>query len=151
MWKDTEIAYLAGIIDGEGSIYIQRRITKAGYISYFPRFQVVNTNQKVMEWIENTFGGNLYKKPRTKHNTKWRLCFEWFTTVEIMDQLLPLIIPYLIIKKEHALVMMQFRSTFNKRNGSRGVNSSVQDLRFEYMKQIKHLNHPIFIPSPLSP
>jgi hypothetical protein len=151
MWKDTEIAYLAGMIDGEGSIYIQRRITKAGYMSYFPRFQVVNTNQEVMEWIQNTFGGNLYKKPRTKHNEKWRLCFEWFSTVGVMDELLPLIIPYLIIKKQHALVMMQFRATFKSNNGSTGVTPVIQDFRLECMQKIKHLNHPIFVPSPLSP
>lgn len=142
MWKDTDIAYLAGIIDGEGSIYIQRRITKQGYFSYFPRFQVVNTNREIMDWIKNTFGGLIYDKPRIKHNPKWRMQIEWFTTVGLMDQLIPLIIPYLIIKKQHAIIMMQFRATFKSNNGSSAIKSDIQDFRLECLQKIKHLNNP---------
>src|SRR5271157_2596022 len=109
MWSDVQLAYLAGIIDGEGSFYICRRLNYGKYFSYHPRFQVVNTNREVMEWIKNTFGGLIYDKPRIKHNPKWKMQIEWITTVGLMDQLLPLIIPYLIIKKPHALVMMEFR------------------------------------------
>lgn len=142
MWKDTEIAYLAGIIDGEGSVYIQKRITPAGSISYFPRFQVVNTNQEVMTWIKNTFGGLLYSKPRMKHNAKWKTQIEWFTTRRLLDQLLPLIIPHLIIKKRHAVIMMQFRETFKTNAGSVGVKPEIQEFRLECMLKIKQLNHP---------
>lgn len=142
MWSKEQLAYLAGIIDGEGTIFIQKHI-KNGYTSYWPRFQISNTNRELMEWIKNTFGGLAYDKPRIKHNPKWRMQIQWYTTVSLMDKLLPLIIPYLIIKKPHAIIMIEFRNTFAKKFGSAGVNPEVLNFRIECMQKIKHLNNPI--------
>ena len=139
MWTETQLAYLAGIIDGEGSIYIQgRKRFKA--ISYFPRFQIVNTNKDLMQWIHKTFGGLIYDKCRKKHNPKWRPQIEWFTTRGLLDQLLPLIIPYLVSKKKHALIMVEFRKTFEKKFGSQGVPQDIQDFRIECHNRLKLLN-----------
>jgi hypothetical protein len=144
MWKDTEISYLAGIIDGEGSIYIQQRAIKpSGYISYFPRFQIVNTDRQLMEWIHNKFGGLIYDKPRIKHNPKWRMQIEWFTTRSLMDKLLPLIIPYLIIKKPHAMIMQDFRKSFQIRYGKGKIPKEIYQFRLDCLLKIKQLNHPI--------
>ena len=146
MWKEWELGYLAGMIDGEGSIYIQRRLVH-GHWSYHPRFQITNTNRPVMEWIHQTFGGLIYDKPRKHINLKWKMQIEWFTTVGLMDTLLPLIYPFLIIKKPQATIMMKFRKTFTQKEG-RSVSQETQNLRFEYLTQIKHLNSPL-MPSPL--
>ena len=143
MWTKEEIAYLAGIIDGEGSIYIQRRITPKGHYSYFPRFQIVNTNQKLMNWIHKKFGGLIYKKSRKKQNIKWKDQIEWFTTRGLLDTLLPLLLPFLIIKKEQAEIMIKFRSTFTNKTERIKVPESIQDFRLECLNKIKQLNHPI--------
>ena len=138
MWSITEISYLAGIIDGEGSIYIQSR-KRSDAIDYFPRFQIANTDKKLMDWIHSKFGGNLFQKNRTRHNPKWRLQYEWFTTRKLMDQLLELIIPYLICKKEHAQVMLEFRKTFLEKK-SHKVSSEVLSFRNECLHKLKILN-----------
>jgi LAGLIDADG DNA endonuclease family protein len=138
MWTIAELSYLAGIIDGEGSIYIQSR--KRSYaIDYFPRFQIVNTDKKLMDWIYSKFGGNLFQKNRIKHNPKWRLQYEWFTTRKLMDQLLELIIPYLICKKEHAQIMLEFRKTFLQKTSYR-VSGEVLSFRNECLHKLKVLN-----------
>jgi hypothetical protein len=142
MWNEGKIAYLAGIIDGEGSIYIQRRKTKSGW-SYFPRFQVVNTNRKLMEWIKQTFGGLIYDKPRNHIQSHWKMQIEWFTTRGLLDHLLPLIIPYLVIKREQAEIMIKFRQSFKKEYPRQIPSEEVQNFRFECLNQIKQLNHPI--------
>lgn len=139
MWKESEIAYLAGIIDGEGSIYVQRRKTKTGW-SYFPRFQVVNTNRKLMEWIHQTFGGLIYDKPRIKHNPKWKMQIEWFTTRSLLDQLLPLLIPFLIIKTNQAKIMIEFRNSFKNTRRGEIVPEEIQEYRLSCMCRIKELN-----------
>lgn len=138
MWSIQELAYLAGIIDGEGSIYIQSR-KRVDAIDYFPRFQIVNTDRQLMEWIHTKFGGNLFQKNRVKHNPKWRLQYEWFTTRKLMDELLILIIPYLICKKEHALIMIEFRKTFLKKE-SHKVSCEVLAFRNECLHKLKILN-----------
>ena len=95
-----------------------------------------------MEWIKKTFGGLIYDKPRTKHNPKWKMQVEWITTVGLMDKLLPLIIPYLIIKKPHAVIMMQFRATFKTKRETTISMIDIQSFRLECMQKIKHLNNP---------
>lgn len=137
MWTEAQISYLAGIIDGEGSIYIQSRNLK-GSMDYFPRFQIVNTDKKLMDWIHQTFGGNLYTKNRLKHNPKWRTQYEWFTTRPLMDQLLDLITPFLICKKEHAQIMLEFRKTFKIR--IKPVPKETLDFRLNCLHKLKSLN-----------
>ena len=138
MWTIAEISYLAGIIDGEGSIYIQSR-KRSNYIDYFPRFQIVNTDKKLMDWIHSKFGGHLCQKNRVKHNPNWRLQYEWFTTRPVMDQLLKLIIPFLICKKEHAEVMLEFRKTFLEKHNHK-VSDEVLAFRNECLHKLKILN-----------
>jgi hypothetical protein len=108
MWKDTDIAYFAGIMDGEGSIYIQRRLHR-GSTDYFPRFQVGNTDLVLMTWIKETFGGTLYEKRRLSAPEHWKAQYEWFSTRPLLDVLLPLITPYLKTKRRQAEIMMEFR------------------------------------------
>jgi hypothetical protein len=138
MWTDTQLAYLAGIIDGEGSVYIQRRMDN-GTWCYWPRFQITNTNRSLMDWIHKTFGGLIYDKPRKHHNPLWKMQIEWFTKISLMDQLLPLLHPFLINKKQHVEVMIEFRKTFIKK-ANKKLSPEVQAFREECMSKIRHLN-----------
>jgi hypothetical protein len=143
MWSETQIAYLAGIIDGEGTMYIQRRMDKRSSIvtwSYWTRLQVCNTNPKLIEWIHQTFGGLVYKKERDHIKRNWKTQFEWYSKISMVDILLPLLHPYLIIKKPHAEVMMEFRKTFSKRE-TRKLTPEMQSFRDECMAKLKHLNN----------
>lgn len=138
MWTNEQLAYFAGIIDGEGTIYIQQR-NRPDAIDYFPRFQIVNTDHNLMDWIQKTFGGLLYTKNRSKHNKKWRTQYEWYTTRKIIDVLLPLVIPYLIVKKPQAEIMLIFRQTFKKRINLK-VSHEVQSIRDECRHKMQALN-----------
>jgi hypothetical protein len=151
MWTDVEIGYLAGMIDGEGSIYIQDR-KQGNYKHYFPRFQITNTNKEVMYWIKETFGGTIYLKKRNHIKPHWKDQVEWFTTRESMDKLLPLIIPHLIIKKKHAKIMQEFRATFSGKAGGKRVPEESLIIRERCYKELKRLNQrgPL-LSSPLSP
>ena len=51
--KDTEKAYIAGIIDGEGSI-ILTKFQKKQYPS--PRVSVSSTDIELLKWIKMTVG-----------------------------------------------------------------------------------------------
>lgn len=137
MWSTAELAYLAGLIDGEGSIYIQSR-KRPDAIDYFPRFQIVNTDKKMIDWVYKTFGGNMFSKSRAKHNPKWKLQWEWFTTRKLMDQLMPLLLPYLITKKPHVEIMLKFRETFLNKTSYK-VSEEVLSARIKCMHDLKIL------------
>ena len=86
-------AYIAGLFDGEGSIYFAKRIEKKkkhkgeGYrFSNCMRIsmEVTMTDQSVINWIHKVLGvGTVVKKPRKglrKDGTKYLMQYKWRCT-----------------------------------------------------------------------
>lgn len=57
MNRQTDIAYLAGFFDGEGSVYIV--ITKKGYVRI--EVSISQKHRAVLNWIVANFGGKIYQ------------------------------------------------------------------------------------------
>ena len=53
--EETVKAYMAGIVDGEGSISISRQSNSKSYIC---QLAIVNTNRELIEWVCDNFGGS---------------------------------------------------------------------------------------------
>ena len=90
---ETEIAYIAGLFDGEGSIHYKRGPEKKkkhkgrGYrISTSMRLsmEITMTDQSVLLWVHEVLGvGTLTKKPRKglrKDGTKYLMQYRWRCT-----------------------------------------------------------------------
>ena len=92
----TQRAYLAGIFDGEGNLYAQRRQPAS-----FPRWQlsVGNTDTNLMAWLA-AFGGNVRLLGRAGHNkrTKDYYCWRLTGAANVLRFLLA-VRPWLIIKR----------------------------------------------------
>ena len=86
-------AYIAGLFDGEGSIYFAKRIEKKkkhkgeGYRfsnSMRISMEVTMTDQSVINWIHKVLGvGTVVKKPRKglrKDGTKYLMQYKWRCT-----------------------------------------------------------------------
>ncbi len=140
MWTKEQLAYLAGFIDGEGTFYIQE-VKRKNFLDYWPRFQIVNTNKEVMYWIHETFGGIIHSRDRSNESRNWRVQYQWYVTRNILDKILPLILPYLIIKKKHAEIMIEFRKTFLEKKTFR-VTPDTITFRRECLNKIRQLNNP---------
>lgn len=141
MWTKEQLAYFSGIIDGEGTIYIQK-VDRKTFIDYFPRIQIINTNKDLMYWIKDTFGGIIVSRDRSNENRNWRLQYTWYTTRKLMDIILPMILPFLIIKKKQVEKMIEFRKTFINKKTYR-ITPEVLSIREDFMNQIRHFNNPL--------
>ena len=91
--EKTKLAYMAGLVDGEGCL----RINKEDRCSVI----ITNTDIKMIEWVKFNFGGIIYLEEREKNN--WKSCY----TINIRKtkdilKLLIAIKPYLTIKIEQA-------------------------------------------------
>lgn len=128
----ADIAYLAGIIDGEGTIYIGFDKTRG----YHLRFYVVNTDKRLIDWLKTTFGGSVYSRKSLK-NPNWRRKYEWINVNP--EDMLPEILPFLKIKKEQAMLAIKFRKTFVKKKHR--LTEETKLLRAECYKQMKKLNN----------
>jgi hypothetical protein len=96
-----DAAYLAGIIDGEGSIMIYWRESGA-----FIKLQVTNTSMTLLNWLVTVTGvGNVHLHKRateTHHETH-----QWITTAAGAATVLAQIRPYLRVKPEQADLAME--------------------------------------------
>ena len=136
IWTETQLAYLAGIIDGEGTFYIG---TTNNGRKFNSRIYVVNTNEELIQWLKNIFGGLIYKRISTS-NPQWKTRYEWVLDKSAIDTICHLLIPYLIIKKKHAEIMIDFRNSFTK--GKRApISEYILAFRKSCHEQIKILNH----------
>jgi len=117
----TMLAYLAGVIDGEGCIGIRK--TKAGSSGSFKstRYSAImtvgNTSRLMIEQLIAAFGVGCvtYRYPtKTK-----RACYLWSTSSLGAQHVLRLVRPYLIVKREQAAVLLEFVDNFDSFKGAR--------------------------------
>ena len=113
MISSEDIAYIAGLFDGEGSIYYARRKEKKkahngeGYrysMSQRISMEVTMTDESVIRWIHEVLGcGTVVKKPRKglrKDGTKYLMQYKWRCTFRDAYYVCCLLFPYAHTKLE---------------------------------------------------
>jgi hypothetical protein len=113
---ETDYAYLAGIIDGEGTITIHRQITRLKgrvYISYGPQLTISNTDLMMLRSPKNRFGGHIVKA-KAPYNEHWKQGYLLSFRREEMLTLLPRVIPYLTTKRRKAVLLLEYMTTRTK-------------------------------------
>ena len=111
--KDNELAYIAGLFDGEGSIHYKRgpekkkkhkgsghRISNSMRIS----MEITMTDRSVLEWTHKVLGvGTLTKKPRKGKRvdgTRYLMQYRWRCTFRDAFYVCCLLFPYAHTKLE---------------------------------------------------
>ena len=107
----TLYAYLAGIIDGEGTIRIgaTKPNSKNPHwnIRYYAAISVGMSEKKVIEKFEQTFGTNTNIYIECVPNRK--KIYRWGTSgTQNMIDIITKLLPYLIAKKEQAKLVLKF-------------------------------------------
>lgn len=106
------LAYMAGIIDGEGCICMTKGYasqTASGY-SYKIRLTVCNTSIVLLDWLVENFGGNYTaKKLAEGMELTHAQSYNWNLHCEQAGKLLNMVTPYLVIKKQQAQLALAYR------------------------------------------
>jgi len=105
--SEADIAYIAGLFDGEGSIYYAKRPEKKkkhkgeGYrtsISQRISMEITMTDKSVLMWVHEVLGvGTLRKKPRKGlrvDGTKYLMQYKWRCTFRDAYYVCCLLWPY---------------------------------------------------------
>jgi hypothetical protein len=92
--EEKDIAYVAGIIDGEGSICLTSR-NKNKLPS--PCVSVSSTDPELLFWIKSKFGGKILG--RTSRETHHKQAYVWTIFNRKALSFLRLIRPYLVIER----------------------------------------------------
>ena len=145
----AQMAYLAGILDGEGSFIIgcYAFSKKTGVPHFHTTIQVTSTDKVLIEWLVDNFGGKLstYTARQLSNNFK-RIPFRWTIHSDRVKHLCECTLPYLVIKKDQAQIMIDMRNTLEKtrmRKGQKGtqpIEKEVLDIRYALFHKIKLLH-----------
>lgn len=98
--RNTELAYIAGIFDGEGCVHIDNALKL--------RINISNNNTAVLKWIKCLFGGAVYIYATRKNNA------QYIISGRSAIAMLKAILPYLRIKREKALKAIEYEKTYTK-------------------------------------
>jgi len=136
---NTDLAYIAGIIDGEGCIRILKMKDKKreGIANYTLQLEVASTDEWLCRYLWMHFKGSVYKDRwiRTpKASPTWR----WRVYGQNVANLLEEIMPFLKLKHQQALLAREFQS----RKAPRGHSISeggraVEEAQFILMSNLK--------------
>jgi hypothetical protein len=112
--READIAYIAGLFDGEGSIYYKKGTEKKKKHKGKPGYRISNswrinmevtmTDPMVINWLRETLKtGTVTKKPRKgrrKDGTKYLMQYRWRCVFRDAYYVCCLIYPYAITKLE---------------------------------------------------
>lgn len=128
----AELAYIAGLFDGEGSVTI--RSSKGLRRPHALLCQITQESNEALLVVHRLFGGSLFDQPR--HNSPNPLPeFHWSIYAKSAKEFLVAIRPYLLVKADVADLGLQFQSTVKMGRGlAAGVFEERERLRALVMR-----------------
>jgi len=133
--EETELGWLAGIIDGEGSLMLHKgkdRRTKRGF-NWTLRLQVVNKDLKIINKVKKLCGdgGSIHTRP---HNLQ-----AFCANSNVIRYILPQILDILVSKHRQAELTLEALKLLQE---ATTVNARLHDVRLEEIYwEMKKLNH----------
>ena len=105
----TDLAYIAAMIDGEGTVGIYRKYPQkpTHKMRYLERVAISNSCTEVLDYIQQFFPGCVAKNKRYSdlHKPMFRLEYHVLRVRPILEACLP----YMIIKKKQAEMVLAYR------------------------------------------
>lgn len=137
--SDLDVAYLAGLIDGEGCIEItyRNRTSDAGK-AFVLRLTITNTDRGVLQWCRDTTGVGSVSRRRSASG-RFRAYFHWTVSLYGAEQVLKRVQPYIKIKQTQLRAAIASREiTRTSMTRSLSVNEFWQLL--DYREEIGNAN-----------
>lgn len=108
--RDLDLAYLAGIIDGEGHVMVSK--SSMGLV-------LCMADIPILEWVNERFAGRLSGNYTPEGNSRPRRMWHLSRAADLR-YLLPLLIPHLVLKHEEAAVLLEVAHMSLEPRGAHG-------------------------------
>lgn len=137
--------YIAGLVDGEGTIFIgrqKREENRSGY-RFLPHLIITNTNKECLDLCKNIFNfGSLFLRREASFNKDGAIqsrknCYRWEVKHQLVGVVLREILPYMVIKKKQAENILLFLESLETQGNYSKYDPSLQ---FKYYAISKELN-----------
>jgi len=133
-------AYIAGIVDGEGSIHMTKKF-KTG--TWYAFVVIGMTNKNVINWLSQKFGNKTIEviyRPKGSFKVTPSIIYYVRLQGRRACLLCELIYPYLIVKKQHAEILMQYPCDARIAPGKRVNGSPINEIRTVLKNKLTELN-----------
>jgi len=133
--KKTDLAYIAGIVDGEGTVGIARmRRKESKSWTYTLRVSVQMSAEFIARWLQFSFGGRVY--PRRWSGQNWKAQYQWVISGEEAGGFLKAILPYLRLKRAQAELVFRFMEIKGKGQRANAFERYIQELHYQEIKKL---------------
>lgn len=107
----TDLAYIAGFFDGEGScgLALGKYNTRTGIQSYQPNATITNTDKEILLFIQKALGLG-FMDSGTQQKQHWKMSHKLWLPQHHLVKFLTLILPYLRLKRRQAELVIEFCS-----------------------------------------
>ena len=142
MTTNENLAYFAGLFDGEGSVSVSRNKTKFNSIGYHSKLSIGNTDKCIIDWVIENYGGYMFTVHRNGRNDdRWKDIYVWWKNMNKDDiPLVDSLIKYSIIKKERLILLRKFIETRGTTGKIVRVTPEIANIRDEIFYKMKILN-----------
>ena len=136
-------AYIAGFLDGEGSISIlTARNPKPDNMLYRLEVNIGNCCKNILLLISQEYGGCVYYKRPQNAKPHWLHCYCWKIGGKAACRLLKDVYPYIRVKRIQAEIGIKFGKTLRKKLAytRRQLSPYILRKRGFLAEQMRHLN-----------
>ncbi|MGN6759441.1 MAG: hypothetical protein ACTHMJ_23985, partial [Thermomicrobiales bacterium] len=137
-----ERAYMAGLIDGEGSIYVAA-VGPARDKTVYPIVVVAMTNKEVVEWLAEKWGPGrvkLHNATNLRRHPYMKPQYRAQVFGKRARLLCESLLPYLRVKREQARLVTEFPVDARVAPGVKIERSDINETRFRLRDEINALN-----------
>ncbi len=137
----TDYAYMAGLVDGEGCITIQKIDSPKYYTRrHSPQYQlkisIDMTSLDCLEKAQGVFGGKITSRDRD--GTNYRI-YHWYLFSKNASNVCKKLLPYLREKKQQAICAIDFQKILKSHSGRVRLTEKEVANRHKYFLRIKEL------------
>lgn len=132
----TDLAYMAGLIDGEGCILINHKGKRQRYTLIVT---VSNTSRLMLDWITARWRGHMHVVKGSEAKNR-RIAWRWSMSSDLALHFLDEILPYMVVKRRQALLARRYQRyvQYRGRHGVQATRAFALQTRFYDM--LRQLN-----------
>jgi hypothetical protein len=145
--SETQAAYLAGLLDGEGCFTFLRQGVGKGHsraATVYPQVILSMTHEPTVAWVAELLGYRYYDRSGGKRGPRWNIAYRFAIYGRKAQELCKALMPYLITKRVHAEVLLAFPypepNRSGKRRGAAVVDADTLAARHALVERMKALN-----------
>ena len=135
------MAYVAGLLDGEGSIVIGVGKTRKGSPQYWLQVGITNTDRPLIDWLHQNLGGHISDNSHSPSRRRMRPCWVWRVMSNEAAAFLLRVTPHLRVKRQQAEIAVAFQKHMRtaKRLGPKSLSPEEIAVREAFRTRLRAL------------